>query len=72
VGEKKFCFHLVKYRKGRQYLKTIKHNLSLQKATFKPLFSSGRCMAAGAPHQHFTTNSNYCQSKLKKILVLGH
>jgi hypothetical protein len=50
--------------KGRQYLKKIKHNLSLQKATFKPLFSTGRGIVAPAPHQHSHGTSKYRQYKL--------
>jgi lantibiotic modifying enzyme len=50
------------HTKDRQYLKTIKHNLSLQKATFKPLFASGRGMV-GCPSLA-TSTSNYSQSKL--------
>jgi len=55
---------LYKDTKGREYLKTIKHNLSLQKANFKPLFTSGRSMAAPSPHQHFPGTTNYSQNKL--------
>jgi len=66
-GRREILFPLgqvYKLTKGRQYLKTIKHNLCLQKANFKPLFTSGRSMVAPSPGQHFPGSTNYRQNKL--------
>jgi len=68
-GRREILFPLGKvyhHTKGRHYLKTIKHNLSLQKATFKPLYSSGRGIVVPTPHQYFPGISNYRQNKLNK------